>query len=372
MNGLWWQLRGPSEFLRSIHHALTNGRNVVLFLPAFAPDGLQAALQEHLRIGHRNLEDCTLAPSSQEDVAVQLIRKYLPGTDPELRWNANTLVQSDDFVDRIFWVDVSDKGQWQSWSSFIQTYAQACRERHEYERSVFIIAVHGVEPPLRPLEDVFLSQFVWRSCVDYFDILLFTAALTNYHNQSALEYQLRCALIAGLAVWDATLVDLLAPLSVEELLEPDFVLLDVARARGWDQLPPSAFAWEQGAINSLRNDHECVHSAIMALDAGARTIDERIWRAQVSVLFPHIENQRRRFLAELGSQLRVPWQRPRGAIVACLEDLEIGDIAAQLNEERVQTNGEQTSYIKKLTWARNNLAHLKPLDAVDIEAVLSS
>ena len=84
---------------------------------------------------------------------------------------------------------------------------------------------------------------------------------------------------------------------------------------------------------------------------------ERIWAAQVSVLFPLVEYERRRLLNVHRALWRLPHTRENGKKIQCLEDLEIRDMATQAN-----WGGALYVERQRLDWlrrVRNYLAHNK-------------
>ena len=82
---------------------------------------------------------------------------------------------------------------------------------------------------------------------------------------------------------------------------------------------------------------------------------EYIWRAQVSVLLPLVESERRRQLDAYRALWRLPHLRKDGKEIVTLENLEIGDMAAQAGSVGVPKPERQ-----RLGWlrrVRNALAH---------------
>ena len=82
---------------------------------------------------------------------------------------------------------------------------------------------------------------------------------------------------------------------------------------------------------------------------------ERIWRAQVSVLLPLVENERRHRLDTYQTLWRLPHIRGDGKEVRSLDNLEIGDLAAQARQV-----GLPKAEWQRLDWlrrVRNLLAH---------------
>ena len=82
---------------------------------------------------------------------------------------------------------------------------------------------------------------------------------------------------------------------------------------------------------------------------------ECIWAAQVSVLFPLVERERRRLLDVYRDLWRMPHLRDDGKEIQRLEDMEIGDMAAQAWQVRaLETERRRLDWLRRV---RNALAH---------------
>ena len=84
---------------------------------------------------------------------------------------------------------------------------------------------------------------------------------------------------------------------------------------------------------------------------------ESIWAAQISILFPLIDRERRRLLETYRDFWRLPHVREDGREIRQIEKLEIGDMDTQ-----AQQSGALRNELKCLDWlrrVRNDLAHLK-------------
>lgn len=98
----------------------------------------------------------------------------------------------------------------------------------------------------------------------------------------------------------------------------------------------------------------------------AAELDRRVWRAQLSTIFPEIESQRLAIVAKHRSSLRVDDHlRERG--VSSVEEVELGALYFQLR--RVVTRAE-AERLELLARARNSLAHRVPVSARDTSLLL--
>jgi len=87
----------------------------------------------------------------------------------------------------------------------------------------------------------------------------------------------------------------------------------------------------------------------------------RIWSAQLSVLFPWIEDQRQRLVERYRKQLYID-EHLRALGVFAVEDIELGGLRRQLSKVLARDETEQVAALANL---RNDLAHRKPVKAVD-------
>ena len=82
---------------------------------------------------------------------------------------------------------------------------------------------------------------------------------------------------------------------------------------------------------------------------------ERIWAAQVAVLLPLVERQRRWFVNAHRALWRLPHARKDGRQIRRMEDLEIGDLANQARSRALLgVNRERLDWLRRV---RNRLAH---------------
>lgn len=111
------------------------------------------------------------------------------------------------------------------------------------------------------------------------------------------------------------------------------------------------------AGSELSVTEELVHLSIEDLLDVERFSVERIWAAQISVLFPLLDRERRRILEKYREYWRVPFQSRAGREIRNYVDLEIADMADQAKGMRGMRRE-----IRNLYWlrrVRNALAHMK-------------
>ena len=113
------------------------------------------------------------------------------------------------------------------------------------------------------------------------------------------------------------------------------------------ELTGSDLAWaEQLAHKSLRQ----------ILDPSKFSPDH-IWAAQVSVLFPLIDRERRRLLEKYQNFWNLPHLRENGQEIRHRKKLEVGDLFTQVKYQRVEVTEADEERLDWLRLVRNLLAH---------------
>jgi hypothetical protein len=90
-------------------------------------------------------------------------------------------------------------------------------------------------------------------------------------------------------------------------------------------------------------------------------LSRRIWKAQLSVLFPWIEGHRQRLIARYRKHLYLD-EHLRALGVVSVEDIELGGLRYQLAPILSRAEADR---LEALTCLRNNLAHRKPIRPAD-------
>jgi hypothetical protein len=360
MDRFWWQIPGPNQYVADIVQDLIDGKNVVLCLPKHMPAGLSSAVR--LEIGEEwHWQTFSLLEENETEPVHQLFNIFVREISPTEIRNARTLAQHQDFGGKIIWIENLTPPLWGPWKKFLTNYEQSCRSVSKWNRTLFCVPLIGdlaIDPPR---EDVCLSHHYWRGVVDRLDILLFTAHLFSGKQLSDLQKQIAISAIANLALWDPNVSEWLADETLENILNPLPILLEIGQSRCWcdEMISSGSDSWHRGVKDMIEGE-EKIHSAALAFNDSTREIDRRIWSAQVGVLLPFVEERRQELLSICKDILTVPFQTNFG-VISDLRDLEIGHIEYQLS-----TNPAGNRNIKRLAEQlkdiRNALSHLEPIN----------
>jgi len=302
---LWWQLPGPRTFIETIIEDLREGRNVVILLPKFGPQnyGLIGAVREAWR--EDGAIELLRVPANQTPIRTLTERYTLP---LGVVANPQAISELPDFCGRVLWVDGLEDKAWAGWKEFLTEYQHFTRNISLVRRTLFITPVTGEAARTRIQADVGLAVRRWDGVTERADMLLFAMYAIRRYRYSGRLAALLAATIAHTAVFDPEVVVRLAAEPPQQIISPTGILLDIARERQWDTMTPQD--WALGTSSTVEG-HQEPHPALEALVDG---IERRLWHAQVTVLFPLIEEHRLRLVARLRPHLRVPFETPFGVI----------------------------------------------------------
>jgi hypothetical protein len=363
MGALWWELPGPRRFIQRVVQALRDGKNIVIGVPEYGPDDIPNALQHALNEdGDWYWQRVDAANHADELPAHVLMERFVGDPPPGELWNANLLAQQASFAGKVVWVSNVTAEAWPRWREFITDYAHACRSRPSYARGLCVIPLFGTLAGENVTPEICLSVHLWRGCVDWLDMMLYTANITPLNGLTRTQGDTALATISHLALWDRHVAEVLANESLESLFNPGAILRRIAVERGWNKLHSKAYTWHQGIVDVVDAQGEKTHSAILALNDTNGELDGRIWSAQVGVIFPLIEEHRRRLLRQLGKRLRTPFTTRFGGVIKEVWDLELGHIAAQVKEYSIPLSKTDRQLLDQLVRIRNSLSHLEVLE----------
>ncbi len=354
-----WDLPGPANFVRRVTGAFRDGRSACVQFPRHAPGGFPEALRsEYNRELFFEVSPLHCGPADRRRPVDLLFEEFARDAPAGAIRDVRTLTLQSAFCGRLIFLESIAAEDWKAWRQFLVEYEQVCRNVDRLHRTLFFASLDGetATPPL--VEDVCQAVFRWSDTLDALDMTLFAASQLAAKSLPALERQLYLSLLAELSGWDTEACSLLASQTLETLLSPSVFLRRLASQRGWSASAPTESWWELGIENSVNGFAER-HSAFIALCGDERELDRRIWRAQLRVLFPAIEELRLALLPQLRRFLRFPVQTPFG-IVREIEDLEIGQLAHQLLGAR-NLDRQTREIILLLKDLRHALAHLEPV-----------
>lgn len=246
----WWELPGPSRFLRQVAGDLSSGVNVICELPDHLPDGFYRELRHALPLNAGlHLERLRMEPEDDRPPIETLFARYLPDVGPDMPRTAYALAASLQFGSQVVWVEGMTAKNWPLWGHFLKEYQHACHALRDLTYATFFAPLPRTAGPCQ----VAPSSPALRTCRFFGALSLLDMTL---YVSERLPPELPCldrdtmmVVIANVALWDAEIADRLLDESLDRVFAPEEVLRQIALERGWDSPPDPQ--WAFGARDEL-------------------------------------------------------------------------------------------------------------------------
>ena len=338
----FWDLPGAIRYLEEIAQTLRRGSNIVVRFPVDIPKSFRDRVFAALR--GDGLRPTLLSSGSRP--METLCERFLH-RESSIQDSLSFLCDSDEFSERLIWLEDLSPANWESWREFLVRYADASRALAVHRRTLFLVPLICVSWDPLPSIDA-MRVFDWDDVIDEMDILFFASDRLRRKQMEQSLVNLLATSIARLAVWDFDTAEGLVEQNPEDILEPVPFLRQLAERRGWSK--DTAICWSHGTASQSG----IAHPARLALEESSREIERRMWSAQASVLLPTIDIQRVEIIRDNLFEIR-RWLRQNDRNDDPL-DLEIGDLFIVFQETRIDPMVRKR--VRQLRSARNKLAHI--------------
>ena len=356
-----WKLPGPAKFLAGISTRVRQQVGAAcILMPDPMPDGIVAAIMA----------------SIAEDSGARVIEADLSGglgsRGPAHWLAAHAAVDglgirsAADFLDEpglsgaVFIVHGIPRREWRAWSGFIRLLrAEATRDR-------MISPVILVIPPANVVPQEITAVFArathrWQGRVGQLDTEIMVAQAMRWPDDDTVATRAAAACIVEVAGWNLELVAALSAMPIEVQLDPVQALRP--HSAGLEDHFPT---WENRLVD-MWDGAPFVHA--LSLIARGREVDvtRRVWRSQVRILFPFLEQVRgavaRTYRTELLADGDVVKTYPGGTTtrISDPEGFEIRDMHYRL---KYLLPEREVSFLWVCYRMRNQMAHMKAV-AVD-------
>lgn len=352
----FWDLPGPSFFLENICGDLAEGKNVILGLPRLTPGGLKDKLKDRLASDGWYWQDVHV---DEQDEPVKLISSLLINSSETKFANPAELARNDDLSGFILWLTGLNEKNWPVWEEFIYAYQDACRDRAQTDRGLFVLGLIGNLANKTISSDVCLSIHKFHNVVDKLDMTLYAATKLREKVECDIRRYLLAQTICQISLWDAELADLLVNEKPEMVISPHDLLNDIAIKRKWSsKTEPS---WSEGTSGQFAG-RKVTHTSILLLQGNRNEIDSRVWKAQVQVILPILEDHRLKIIRKMRNLLELHMPFNTGVTnINRPEELEFVHLLHLLG--RIGADMRVRNKVRGLRDIRNSLAHIEPLPA---------
>ena len=338
MERVWWNnIPTAARYVRDIVDAIHEERSMVLLLPKTTPwrDALRQIVEEQIAsIADRSM--CVL-PCPEEEPGRYLLRTSCP-EERRLAYrstksHAEFLAKEDCVLHtRILWIEIARTVDASAWVDFIGAYQHAMER--DVPRATFILALSEDCPQCRGQRGVPYSVLAKK--VSEYDRYAFAVlAASDGDGQRHLRVYL-ASLAATLCGGDIELMAVCSRRGMAFLRDPQGVLRQIAE-------------------NEVRSD-----GSPFDITGVVEKMQHLIWRTQLKLIFPVIEDRRQYYIEQMRRQLEANRDVP--------EDIEIGPLFYRVCQKIVTCTPTAFAELEMLKDARNKLAHLDelPFETVDL------
>lgn len=352
----WWNLPGPRRFANRIADDLRQNQNVFLRVPKGRLRNLRRSVRDRLKEDFwqwQSFADAFEDPLRLQDkLGLRSCLDYsqLAGT---------MLEETDELNGHILWLNISSVGKPHEWVEFLETYVEHSRHTATSE-PLLVLSIDGDgsarDHRTPPGNYVNLSKRIWENAdFSTSDARLLASSAVREKSMLPIKFDLMTEVIARIALWDQRLAGQLAGLDLVELLEPFEFLRRFGNQEGWSR--ETADSWKNGTGGCVFGEYQ-VHSALCAVRGMKREIEQRVWSAEVAVLFPYLEARRQDLIEGLSDRLRDHAQVKRGRQTMPVEksDYEISEIYRQIRGQK-DLSDELLNAVSRLKELRNDIAH---------------
>ncbi len=352
MSRLWWtQVTSARRIVEQVIADLGDGKNVIMLFSNFTPWP-----KDFRKLIGEKIENAFTAKTvvkidlEDGDVGQYMLDNYCRR---ELRFNYRPPQSEGTYLgecksltinDNVFWIKVYSLEMLRKWVEFIVDYRRARNNDGSY--ALFIIDLVGLGDEVQQ-NKFFSLQYIGMEIPEYVRYT-FASIMADEAGVKASIITYLTQLIVSCCE-DIELIPLCIDRQAELLADPKKTLCNVV-------------------MNNIRSD-----GTAFRLGAG---LEQKIWEAQVKVLFPIVERYRlyivKKLRKRIEDSLSFPYKTNFGEVSAP-EELELKDITFAIGTKRM--NMDDSVEYERLTnfhRCRNKLAHGKVLAYADVKYILGN
>lgn len=356
----FWDLPGPAKLLTTIETELRAVPAVAVMLPRTTGiTTFRTAVERRVRAcelwSWRPLDLVDLPRAATEPL--QHLCDRLRPFDAVIAPSVDALAGFDAGVGSVFFVHGFTTDAWRRWAAFLKDYLQFVRNSAARDAPRFCLSLSGLFNPGELAPDAGLSVLAFDRYVDEYDAGML--ARSHYAGRlSPMQARIATAVSVEIAGPDEGIVQALGAASFEEVMSPTAALERVAHQREWCR-GARPEDWASGRLEVWRGRLRR-NSASLAAEGDHHEIARRVWKGQIQVLFPALEEIRAQLIAEVLPYCELPFVSKFGTL-SSVEDLELSHL-----HYFARMNGAPRRVVQllgMLCGIRHALAHLEPVAA---------
>ena len=383
-----WALPGPRTLITDTLGEIQRRRHVSIVLPSVmsndtVTDGLAASLIEE---SNRALRTVRVSPDPEAESLLDVVSRAVvygdtPATVPELLCHR----EAADTVAVVVATDLPESQQLE----FPKLMERLERDTHTLPRegrlTVVVIGERRHLPHFAGGEtsDVALAALWWWNRIARWDVAAYISHIKPFADETRILSDIRAETIVEVARWELELAEKLArswmgdPEDLAGFLGGLAVKdIPAEAAEGCGPRPQQALLhlWDRGVIDGWHDTHS---TSAMAISDSPRQLSRLVWAAQARIVLPWIEQLREQV------QERTVQRLGRRRFQAALNDLfttpptnsdlvEIGALRKIVDIRIGTADPRLRSAARRLHFARNELAHLRPLKLSELRELVAA
>ena len=251
----------------------------------------------------------------------------------------------------LFCVEQPSAEHWPAWTKLLTEFAKAHATVGALERNTLLFVLHDAQM-MPPNENLIAASYL-HDFTRPEDCFFHACQCSAGTGARSLEEEVRIHVCSELALWDFELCSYLMGLSLDAVLQPFDALCAYARSSGDDGLDVSK-RYQPCRNSNNGSTPDQTHAVILALKEDRVELCRRVWRGQVQVLFPLIEDQRCKLL----DLIRSKFPAVLGDGDSVDETLEIGPLVRFMRHYG-KCPRELLALAGRLKKMRDKIAHLQ-------------
>ena len=347
-----WGLPGPAGFLEAVERSLRDGSSVVVRFPRRVTVGFDDVVQARCDFAKWTV----FRPDGARAPCGSLLERFAPRGS-----SLADLCVAPDFQGRLIWIDGVDRDAWPDCRQFLTDYTQCSRNVARLDRTRFLVLLTGVPLEEPPRRDVTLEVHDWRGAVSEMDLLFLAYERLEARGINETMRVLLATSVARVAAWDLGIAERLLEVESEDnLIDPTDVLQASQPMKG-------------GRARRRWIGHSARHRKPAWFTPRWR---RSIIRRANSIGASGAPRRRCCCRSSISNGTR-SCRRTTGKIATHLQkdcdpidplDLEVGDLVRMV--QRPGFSRPVSNQVRRLSRARNDLAHLRPLGLDEVRALI--
>ena len=350
MDQIWWnKVPNALTFITEISESLWDEKSVLIHSEGDFPwyETMRMTIQDAVRQVNSSKRFKSIRDISEpgaflltEYCKAEKRAQYRPS-----KGYAKFFAESDDIVlhSMYFWVSLSSSQELDVWLQFVSDYIKA--RGKDKEKAAFILEWHGAELP-GPKKGI--TQYSLDRYIGSYDRLVF-------------------AMLAASAVEEKTSVkNYLAELA-SNVVGNDMELCAACLADYQRFLEDPSGTIDRIVAENWRSD-----GRNFVFEKDRKTVTGNIWRAQIKILYPIIEEYRESFVEKYAHALEreLPITSTFGELYSDPRDVELGTLSYMAGNNILVLNFCEYQKLEAFKDARNKLSHLNILTFDEVQELL--